>query len=384
MQKMTPNADHFDSDSGFKSNWCNDKARLVEKPSPSIRPTLPRMFSFVGGIFTLQIFNRRANSDDSEPLISVRLEQPNVFTRSDSIEHVRRACLYDITVSLHDETDSEKPAKLFDDVILDTHRGELSDSGVSPPLLEFKALQTKGESKVVCAVKKSLRINVQPRSVDKMLLVNEIIAGIFAEEDEPPAPKKKSKPISRYNNVREIRKLFGEVTTVEFSVTRLSSKFVTSKYSFLNFCIFKCDGRVRISEPAEQIALSASFGSIAVNSENSMILNPASVEFDCVLSQEKWDRRLIIVVNLQSNIFDLQISPTDVQTFAKVQVEFMSCLNRHTRADTPEKGMLEVSSGGAEKIDQSRLIPIELPALKTNEVQQDDQFFQDDLRFVQK
>lgn len=311
-------------------------------------------------------------------MITICLQQPNIFTRIDNNEQVRRACLYDISVNLHIEQSTEKLEKVFDENFINTQRGETTESGIMPPLIEFKETQTKNDIKVRCSMRKSLQLNVQPQSVEKLMSINEIISKIFTINNQTDVIERK--PISRFNKIRKLRKLFGNVTSIEFDMTRLTMKFITSKYSFLNVCLFKCDGKIRIMDSIEQIACNINFGSIALNSENSMILNPAAVEFDCILSQEKWDRRLIIATNLQSNVFDLQISPTDIQTFAKVQVEFMSCFNRQSRSTTPEKGIFEVNAGKTEKCDQTSLVPICLPEFKGYSDQQDDQFFQDDLR----
>lgn len=378
IQKLSSNVDQFDSDSGFKSNRCNNKTKIFEKSLTREHPIIPKIFSFVGGIFTFEIFNSNTTNDSLEPLITVCLQQPNIFTRIDNNEQVRRACLYDISVNLHIVQPTEKSEKIFDENFIDTQRGETSESGIMPPLIEFKETKTKNEIKVICSMRKSLQLNVQPQSVEKLMSINEIMSAIFTMNNEITIMERK--PIPRYNKIRKIRKLFGNVTSIEFNITRLTTKFITSKYSFLNVCLFKCDGKIRIMDSIEQIIVNINVDSVALNSENSMILNPASIEFDCILSQEKWDRRLIIVTNLQSNVFDLQISPTDIQTFAKVQVEFVSCFNRQSSPMTPEKRIVDGNAGFTEKVDQTKLVPISLPEFKGSGDQQDDQFFQDDLR----
>lgn len=382
LQRISSNADQFDSDSGFKSNWCNDKLKIGEKRLSRVYPTLPRIFSFVGGVFTFEIFSENAlNDNSSELLLSIRLQQPNIFTQIDSNEQVQRVCLYDISVNLHIEQTFKKTEKLFDGVILSTQCGETTESGIMPPLIDLKEIRKKNEAKIICALKKSLQINIQPQSVEKLMHINDIIGSIFISDNK--IMEKKMLPIARYNKIRKIRKNLSNITTIEFSMTRLATKLITSKYSFLNLCAFKCDGKVRIIDITDQIVVSASCGSIALNSENSMILNPAALEFDCIFSEEKWDRRLNIAMNLQSNIFDLQISPTDIQTLAKVQVEFTSCLNRQSKVSKQEKDKIDADIGTSDKINYTKLVPIILPEFKTKyEQQQDDQFFQDDLRYL--
>lgn len=369
-------ADQFDSDSGFKSNRCNDRAKMNWKNDATSQIQLPQSLSFVGGIFTFQLFERKSD-ENSNPIFSIRLIQPNLYDCIESDHRLRQFCLYDFNLCLFNaESKIEK--------ILDTQRGEIEESGISPPLFKLREMQSSSslDTKIVCEFRKSLQLKLTPQNVKQLFAIKKSLERIqFCNPTSSSnVTQAAATPLNRFNKIENICEALGNVVSVDFNMIRLSVNLMTSTNSLLSISLFKCDARLRVAEHSDQISMFLNVGSIAMSTEHSMILHPASIDFDCTLAKGKWKRKRFITTNVQANVVDFQMSPVDVQTLAKVQVEFTSCLHQNEK-EVDEKGDEEKESDEAkEKFESAELIPITLPSLDDRNSPNDDQYFQDDLR----
>lgn len=319
-------------------------------------------------------------SDDigaSVPLISVRLDQPNLLILKDTTECDQHISLFNLSVRLFDETIFAKTSQAFGDIVLDTHRGELDESGVAPSLFELKQIsqRTNAGTKIVCEMRKPLQLRFAPKSIQKLLSLKDTIAAIFKGEENLQQDAH-LQPIVRYNKISEIKKLFGNATTVDFHMSKFIVDLMSSTNSLLSMCLYKLDSKVSVQDYPEQLTFNANLSSLAVNTDCSMVLHPTTLDFDLVLTQEKWNRRLLVAANLVANIIDLQISPADIQTLAKIQVEFMACMQqRNGEVDETDEKTLE-----RPLFDRDNLIQVILPQAINRSAHAEDQFFQDDLR----
>lgn len=403
-QKMISSHDQFDSDSGFKSNLCNERTKSNAKAVNALRTEIPHSFSFVGGLFTIQMFKNTVSSrnqikfsaklnrflhflllqpsDDIEasiPLISVRMDQPNLLIMRDIVECHRHISLSNLSFRLFDETIFAKTSQTFGDIVLDTHRGELDESGITPTLFELKQIssQNNNETKIVCVMRKPLQLRFTPKSIQKLLSLKDTISDIFSGEQVGHAADTPLQPIVRYNKISEIRKLFGNATTVDFHMSKFIVDLMSSTNCLLSMCLYKLDSKVSAQEYPEQLTLNVNLNSLAVNTDCSMVLHPTTVDFDCILTQEKWNRRLLVVANIAANIIDLQISPTDIQTLAKIQVEFMTCMQQRN-----DEGKVDADQATERPhFDRDCSIQVVLPPATNQSAHTEDQFFQDDLRW---
>lgn len=284
----------------------------------------------------------------------------------------------DLSVRLFDETIYAKTSQTFGDIVFDTHRGELDESGIPPTLFELKQItsRTNGETKIECTMRKPLQLRFAPKSIQKLFSLKDTIADIFDGEQASQATDADLQPIVRYNKISEIKKLFGNATTVDFHMSKFIVDLMSSTNCLLSMCLYKLDSKVSVQEYPEQLTFNVNLNSLAVNTDCSMVLHPTTLDFDCVLTQEKWNRRLLVAANFAANIIDLQISPTDIQTLAKIQVEFMTCMQQR---NDDEKEDAEKASKRP-YFDQDNLIQVIMPAAINQSAHTEDQFFQDDLR----
>lgn len=305
-----------------------------------------------------------------------------MMTIQDSVETTKQMSLFNMSIKLHDQAACEQTSEEFSDIVFDTHNSELDDSGIYPALIDLKRTTTRSsnETKIQCNMKKPIQIQLTPNSVEKLLSSKELIEQIFYGE-KVPADNSKSKPIVRYNKIKEIRKLIGESSSVEFNVTKMSIHFITSMDRLLSIALFKWKSEVNAQQQPEQMAFATAIDSLVINTQNSMLLNPASLKFDCVLSQEKWNKRLLILMNFSSNGIHFQINPNDFWTFAKVQLDFWSCISRHFKINNIESDDSTNPLVNSTNSIVENLMPYKLPKSTTYNSQGNEEYFQDDLRF---
>lgn len=402
--------DQFDnhlSDSGFKSNFNPEKSKIGEKQNIQIK-YIPYAWSFVGGLFTVQLYEKKVkdlfdikicillsisfcfsqNNDESstKPLFSIRMKQPNLFVIQDAIERVEQISLYSLTWSLFDRTIFEQTEKEFGDIVLETRQGELDDTGISPTLFEFKRVinSNVNDIRILCNMRKPVQVQFTPNNLEKLFCLRNVMKKILDENIETSQANNVGTPIIRCNKIADIRKLIGNASSIEFNVTKFSINFMTSMNCLLSLAIFKWKSKVDMQKHPEQISFSTSINSIAINTDSSMLLNPMAINFDCVLTQEKWNKQLLILMNFTSNMIDLQISPNDVLTFARIQADFLSCVNRHFNAtictNQQSKKFLN-STHPPNGFNHENLYSYNLPKFTNQSAQTDEEYFQDDLRY---
>lgn len=312
----------------------------------------------------------------------MRFKQPNLYFVQDQNECIQQISLYNLSVQLHDRGIFEKSGNVFGDNIFDTYRGELDETGISPTLFELKKTINliSGERKVQCAMRRPIQLRFTPKSVEKLLHFQDTIEKLLYREQ---VKCHRPRSIVRYNKIKEIKKLIGDMNCIEFSMVKFTVNFMTSTNCLLSLCFFKFDSKINLQEHPQQLILNANINSFVLNTESSMILHPMSVNFDCTLTQEKWNRRLLITSNIASNVIDLQISPNDIQTFAKIQVEFLACINRHSKAVAQTTRFTEHAAENENQlkfIDASDLIRCDLPKVTSSSTNAAEEYFQDDLR----
>lgn len=378
--KSSTNTDqHQDfSDSGFRSSMCYaEKSKAIDR-LPNQKREMPYVWSFVGGHFLIRLYNDRESLAQGIPLVQVKLVQPNMMTIVDAIEQVVHMSMFNLTIRLPDDRNPEE----FTDTVFDTHQGGLDDTGIPPAFIELKKTicHAKNETKIKCNIRRSVQIQLTPDHVDKFLSLNALIKGIICTKASAPSIPSNVRPIVRYNNIRELSKLFGVANSIELNVLKISAQFMTSMDRLLNVALFKWNSNITVQKHPEQIAIGMACDSLVINTQNSMLLHPTSFRFDCNLSQEKWSKKLLIATNFTSNGMHFSIDPTDFWTFAKVQLDFWACFNRHFQVTDTENNDDGNILDAAVNSNAENPIAYELPKATGNNSQNNEEYFQDDLR----
>lgn len=319
--------------------------------------------------------------EKNTPLVCVQMMQPNFYCVEDSVESIERFSLYNLTLKMFNQKIWEQTSAEFGDIIFDTHKGELDDTGITPALFEFHRIITrdknKNDVKLQCNWRKPIQIKLTPDSVENAFNFKKLIDHIFHKDDTISADT--GRPIIHLNNIKEIRKLTGDVDSIEFNMTKISINFMTSMDRVVSFALFKWNNKIDIRERIKQINYTSSIDSFAINTQNSMLLNPTSMTFECVLSQEKWSKRLVISTNFTSNIIHLQINPIDFWTFAKIHLDFWSCLSRHANTASNSAMGNQMQPGLSNNLAEN-LKSYELPQVSASNSRTKEEYFQDDLR----
>lgn len=312
--------------------------------------------------------------------------QPNFYSVQDATS-TERLSIYNLTVKMHNPTEWEQTSVEFSDVIFDTHRSELDETGIPPPLFELERITARNESKidtkVVCNVRKPIQIKLTPTSVTNVFNFKDTINHMLRTANSK-SNQCTERPILRMNNIREIRKLIGGPNSISFNITKISINFMTSLDRVVSLALFKWTNKIDVRERLKQIVYTTNIESVSINTQNSMLLHPTTVAFECVLSQEKWSKRLVITTNFTSNSIHLQINPTDFWTFAKVQLDFWSCINRCFvgATNTDDEHDANDLNENVQRPNLKNGILYELPRITRSNSRSSEEYFQDDLRFV--
>lgn len=310
--------------------------------------------------------------------------QPNFYSVQDATETLERLSIYNLTVKMHNPIEWDETSEEFGDIIFDTHRGELDETGITPPLFEFQRTTTQNDNKIdiklQCNVRKPIQIKLTPNSVINLCNFKETIDHVL--RTAPSAHRSDERSILRLNNIREIRKLIGGPNAIEFNVAKISINFMTSLDRVVSLALFKWTNKIDVRERLKQISYSTNIETISINTQNSMLLHPTTIAFECILSQEKWSKRLAISTNFTSNFIHLQINPNDFWTFAKVQLDFWSCINR-CPAEARASSGTDVNECTATEPNRPNLDNIksyQLPRIVRSNNRANEEYFQDDLR----
>lgn len=312
--------------------------------------------------------------------------QPNFYCVQDAAETLERLSIFNLTVKMHNPTEWDESAVEFGDVIFDTHRSELDETGITPPLIELQRITARNDSKtatkVLCNVRKPIQIKLTPTSVTNLFTFKETINRILQTANAAPN-QCAERTILRLNNIREIRKLIGAPNSIEFNMTKISINLMTSLDRVVSLALFKWTNKVDVRERLKQLSYTTNIETVSINTQNSMLLHPTTVAFECILSQEKWSKRLVISTSFTSNFIHLQINPTDFWTFAKVQLDFWSCINRCFAAATNVNDGSDTSKRNEHVQQRPNVengILYELPRITRSNSRANEEYFQDDLR----
>lgn len=324
-------------------------------------------------------------SGSQMPLMAIQTMQPNFNCVRDSAETIERLSLFNLTLKIHNEKIWEQTATEFGDIIFDTHKGELDETGIPPALIEFQRItnrtENKNDIKLQFNVRKPIQIKLTPTSVENLFSFNETIKRVLYKNINSTG-RINERPILHLNNIKDLRKLIGGPNIIEFNMTKISINFMTSMDRVVSLSLFKWNNKIDVRERMKQIRYATNIDSISINTQNSMLLHPTSMTFECVFSQEKWSKRLVISTNFTSNIIHLQINPNDFWTFAKVQLDFWSCINR--RFNTTEID-LDGKKQKDHNINELHFSPdnlqlYQLPRIVSPNSHMNEEYFQDDLR----
>lgn len=323
-----------------------------------------------------------STSAKNVPLLSVQMMQPNFYCVRDAAEKLERLSIYNLTIKIHNQKVWEQTSVEFGDVIFDTHRGELDETGITPALIEFQRITSRNENKndieVQCNVRKPIQIKLTPTSVENLFNFKETMNGVLNKGIKSKA-QCSDRPVFRLNNIKEIRKLISGPNSIEFNMTKISINFMTSLDRVVSLALFKWNNKISVRERLKQISYKTNIDTVSINTQNSMLLHPTSIAFECMLSQEKWSKRLVILTNFTSNNMHLQINPNDFWTFAKVQLDFWSCMNRCFNSTNTEESK-ETQTENVQEANPSNLELYELPRITMANCRANEEYFQDDLR----
>lgn len=308
--------------------------------------------------------------------------QPNFHSVQNAADTLERLSIFSLTIKMHNPIEWHDTTEEFGDIIFDTHRGELDETGLTPPLFEFKRTTTQNDNKTdikfECNVRKPIQIKLTPISVANLFNFKETIDRILLTTNSNRWGNERA--VLRLNNIREIRKLIGGPDSIVFNMAKISINFMTSLDRVVSLALFKWTNKINVRERLKQISYVTNIETVSINTQNSMLLHPTTIAFECMLSQEKWSKRLVISTNFTSNLIHLQINPNDFWTFAKVQLDFWSCINRCTTAASANAGERNANQSSSENLHRPNLENVQLPRITRSHSRASEEYFQDDLR----
>lgn len=302
-------------------------------------------------------------------------------------EIVQQISVYNIAISLYDTVAYKETCEEFGDMVFDTSIGDLDTSGIPPPLFKLrKTLEvTTQELNLQCDILKPIKVRVTSENLGKILNVKKLLEEALMSNKN--ASQKEQKPIQivRYKKINVINQMFADAKNINFTMAKAVINCITSKNCSVNMSFLYAKCKLSFHQHPERLIVDSTLNSLVINTEHSIILHPLTIDLNCVLTQEKWSHNLLTTINFKSNIINFQICPNDVQTIAKVKVDFLNCINEYSKT-VHSHGNVKSTENAINcmqsNLKEQKLIPISVPV-------QDDilrevvaEHFQDDLRSV--
>lgn len=296
-----------------------------------------------------------------------------------------------MTISLFDNPIYQETSEEFGDIIFTTSLGQLDESGIPPSLLYMKSTiqYPSNEINLQCHIKKPIKVRLTPVNLEKIFAVKDLLSGIFVSSD-PVQETIPFRPISRINKIKSIKQQLFGASNIDLLIAKTDICLLTPNSCALNFSFFKFDAKLGIKTFPERLNVTANIDSMLINSEYSIILHPMTMNFGCLLAQDKWNKHLSTTVDFHSNYIGFQICPNDVLTIAKTQKAFLTCISRGFATfsvveidEEKTDGTMEVdgstrsasiSKAMDKQIPVTTPVPVECPNHYV------DEYFQDDLR----
>lgn len=404
IESMGPISTNLASHRTHSSYSKSFRSSLVSEPHTSAVRVVPYDMSFVGGIFSVQLYYNKAgkltadaapsDKTDAEatasaahPLISLTVFQPNVLVSQSVIEKITKVSVFNVIVRLGPALDDDSATGRTDfrDNVFVTRAAVQNRDGVPQPLLRIRCHILPGnEVNYDIRVNRPSVLRVSHQTVEKLQHIERLIGGIRSTTIPPssasPSP---SSNLTKFKAVRKMLcgadeiKFFMDETTIESSSN--SSVSADSTYT-ATMGWSRISGVIELSTRQQRVHSDAIIHALAMHAGTGIILNPTTIRIIASLAKEPWKRQPLCTLSVRSTCLDACIGPNNVLNVKRMAEAFAHCL---ARAEGQRSGEQQSASAAA-SMDDLELLPIATPRVSQEDMpagaQQNVEFYQDDLR----
>ncbi|KAH8293565.1 hypothetical protein KR054_001628 [Drosophila jambulina] len=380
------------SDSGINLSGSRGKGNQRSVPADDLQRGYPRSVSFVAGIFVLKIYDVLDLEDlevlerpAMKPLLLILVSQPSFMSTQNLKASVTQASIFNININVATPSTGENNTELdqFNEPIFDTLPGQLSSSGIPPPLLTMRTQYDRLHQKEVdVELRKPILLRLCETRVKQ--LASDVIRIYTVLHETPCFAVRSQRPVEEGSQLRQMKTNCYNADRMHLSSDRITIKFYDEDRSYK--CSLVCldfSTRVKFSARPQKAVIRSTLGSIYVQSGGKMLLHPLLMRLSVDLVSEPWCDELLINATFKLNFLHVDAGVLSILQLQKAQdgvnrireyanEEWQQFLHRRPALGTPE----EISPSDLIKCTPSHesIERFKRPLKSTAE------FYQDDLR----
>lgn len=405
LQKRTLSLTHIEKrsieDSGIESlGASNEKKRLKQKITQLKKQyqikeivLLPYEIYFNGGIFTFKLYRTESGlrpaspsgspgkSLDTEPILTMVFDRPNIFVKQTNYEKTIKISLLDYKLLLGMEIPPQlrRQQQTIDVPIFETRPGESDHTGAKLPFIELKHVSSLTKpDEVDLKIEKPSKITMSHDKLQNLLEIYVKLMFPVQKRRESRVKLVPPKSVKKVNIYKMVKGLVAGLNRLNLTVAQMLLEISDGKNYDFKLIFSKFESCLNLVDRIERINFNSKLHNLILTEKGRTIIHPFTIQADLSISQETWKREPLLVLFLKSNYFQFDAHIhyyTDMilmqnafeQILKKYETELKIIQNRSTALTVKE----ESNSG--------KLIPIQskTPSMSTKSKQE---HYEDDLR----
>ncbi|KAH8383835.1 hypothetical protein KR009_010773 [Drosophila setifemur] len=309
---------------------CRSQSLLAEDVHRSGRQpaglNYPRSVSFVAGIFVLKIYDVLELEDLErpvmKPLILVMVSQPSFMSTQNLKGAVTQASIFNVNVSVDAPKTNEKSdstLKEFNEPIFATLPGQLSSSGIPPPLFTIKKQFDRiQQMDLDVELRKPILLRLCESNIKQ--LASDVIRVYTVLHETPCFTVRSQKPVQEGSQLHQMKTNCYSADRLHISCDRITVKFYDEERSYK--CSLVCldlSTRIKFSNRPQKAVVRSTLGSIYIQSGEKMLLHPLLMRLSADLVSEPWCEDLLINATLKLNFLHIDAGVLSIQQLQKAR-----------------------------------------------------------------
>ncbi|XP_017091950.2 intermembrane lipid transfer protein VPS13B isoform X1 [Drosophila bipectinata] len=350
----------------------------------------PRSVSFVAGTFILKIYDLIELNDldgtVTKPLVQVMISQPSFMSTQNLKGSVTQASIFNFNISVFSSKknpNSDSSLKEFNEPIFDTLPGQLSSSGIPPPLLTIKTQYDRiQQMELDVELRKPIILWLGESNIKQ--LASDLIRINTVLYEAPCFSVRSQRPVEEGSQLRQLKVNCYNADRLHFSCDQITIKFYDDARTYK--CSLVCldlSTRIKFSNRPQKAVIRSTLGSIYLQAGGKMLLHPLTMRLSADLISEPWCDELLINSTLKMNFLHVDAGVQSILQLQKARdgvnriqeffnQEWQQFLYHRPVLGTPDEASLNTlikCTPSKESIERSKKPP------KSNA-----EFYQDDLR----
>ncbi|XP_055587583.1 intermembrane lipid transfer protein VPS13B [Uranotaenia lowii] len=343
--------------------------------SSAHQQTVPYEVCFLGGLFKVNLYDRKCKDETTEPICRVVMVQPNGLLSLNLLEHVAQISIFDVYFELNNQP------------LLKTIEGKLDELGIPQPIMKARYVNNlaKKNNELNLDFKRPFKIKVSHQKIKTLLdvlCVLDITLGVSVQKPQSSGRRRRlPKPILGRNKFKLIRSHLYDIEKVNFSTSQalIHLQDENQKAYDCKLSLSSIRSSLHIHERPERIVFNLDLDELVVCQNSFTILHPFSWSIQASLTQEYWKRDPLVQIKINSGYLQLDCNPNNLTEFQRMADLFKSILLAKT-LETKTRPPSQFSSVN-QTPRKELLIPITAPGFpRKDSLNTSEEHYQDDLR----